>query len=425
MMIAGIETHPAVSNVVRRESRFVSAGRRLLERFALITFGFYHLPLFLNNYPTLGGGGFNEDGLAVRWGHVFTVPGIWIAQHLFHITGPMPRGSAGDNGDVSEEFARLLLCVVLGITGAIAWAIADRRRPSGEWTESALRLLLRYSIALGLTGYAVAKLFPQQFPPIAASVLERRVGDLTPMSLLWTFMQYSRAYAFAGGLVELLAVVLLCYRSTATLGALVCLVAMTNVALLNYAYGVPVKLYATMIVLSAAVLVLYDVRRVLDVFVRNRAVDASRESTVVQDLVSTRWRQAIKVVMVGSVMLSSVVAMAPTLRRSPVSVVEGTWNVDAASPPSRWRRLTVDAFGVTISTSGAALLRCRHTRTADATALSLQCSEGHRGELRSTRGGDTLHLEGTFDGAPVSVTATYVDRASYRLLRTPFRWIFD
>jgi hypothetical protein len=174
---------------VGRESRSLSAGRRLLERFALIAFGLYHLPLFLNNYPTLGGGGFSEDGLAVRWGRVFTVPGIWIARQLFHITGPMPRGSAGDNGDVSEEYARLLLCVVLGIAGAIAWTIADRRRPSREWTESALRLLLRYSIAIGLTGYAVAKLFPQQFPPITASVLERRVGDLTPMSLLWTFMQ--------------------------------------------------------------------------------------------------------------------------------------------------------------------------------------------------------------------------------------------
>ena len=405
--------------------RSVGVGRRLLERFALIAFGLYHLPLFLNNYPTLGGGGFNDDGLAVRWGHVFTVPGIWVARHLFHIAGPMPRGSAGDNGDVSEEYARLLLCVVLGIAGAIAWTIADRRRSPREWTESALRILLRYSIALGLTGYAVAKLFPQQFPPISASVLERRVGDLTPMSLLWTFMQYSRAYAFFGGLVELIAVVLLCYRPTATLGALVCLVAMTNVALLNYAYGVPVKLYATMIVISAAVLVLYDSRRLFDVFVRNRAVDASRESTVVQDLVPTRWRQAIKVVVVGSVMLSSVVAMAPTLRSSPASAVEGTWSVNAASPPMPWRRMTVDVFGVTIYTSGDSLLRCRRTRAADTSSLSLQCTEGHGGELRSTREGNTLHIEGTFDGAPVNVTATYVDRASYRLLRTPFRWIFD
>lgn len=398
---------------------------KLLERFALIAFGLYHLPLFLNNYPSLGGGGMSEDGLAVRWGHVFTVPGIWIARNVFQITGPMARGSRGDNGDVSEEFARLLLSVVLGIVGAIAWTIAARRRPSREWTESALRILLRYSIALGLTGYAVAKLLPQQFPPIAASVLERRVGDLTPMSLLWTFMQYSRAYAFFGGLVELIAVVLLCFRRTATLGALICLVAMTNVALLNYAYGVPVKLYATMIVLSAAVLVLYDSRRLFDVFVRNRAVEASRESTAVQDLVPTRWRQAIKIVVVGSVMLSSVVAMAPTLWPVPASAVEGTWRVNAANASNSWRRLTVDAFGVTISTSDAALLRCRRTPAADAMALSLQCAEGHAGELRTARERDTLQIEGTFDGVPVSVTATHVDRASYRLLRTPFRWIFD
>src|SRR5262245_11675988 len=191
MTPASIAAQPAVSNSTARESRSVSSGRRLLERFALIAFGLYHLPLFLNNYPSLGGGGFSQDGLAVRWGHVFTVPGIWVARHLFGITGPMERGSAGDNGDVSEEYARLLLSIAIGIAGAIVWTIAGRRRKSRDWTESALRILLRYSIALGLTGYAVAKLFPQQFPPIGAAVLERRVGDLTPMALLWTFMQYS------------------------------------------------------------------------------------------------------------------------------------------------------------------------------------------------------------------------------------------
>ena len=33
-----------------------SVTRRLLERFALIAFGLYHVPLFINNYPSLGGG---------------------------------------------------------------------------------------------------------------------------------------------------------------------------------------------------------------------------------------------------------------------------------------------------------------------------------------------------------------------------------
>lgn len=74
---------------------------------------------------------------------------------------------------------------------------------------------------------------------------------------------------------------------------------------------------------------------------------------------------------------------------------------------------------------GDTVLRCRRTQPADTAALSLQCAGGHGGELRATRDGGTLRLEGTFDGAPVSATATYFDRASYPLLRTPFRWIFD
>ena len=228
-----------------------SLARRVLERFGLIAFGLYHLPLFLNNYPSLGGGGFSDTGLSAAWGHVFTPPGVWVARHVFHMTGPMRSAYQGDNGDVGEEFGRLLLSVVIAIIGAAIWTFADRRRPRSRWVGPALHTGLRYAIALGLTSYGIAKLLPMQFPPIRTSQLEQRVGDLSPMSLLWTFMQYSRPYAFFGGAMEMLAVVLLCFRRTATLGALVCLAVMTNVALLNLAYGVPVKLYSIMIVASA------------------------------------------------------------------------------------------------------------------------------------------------------------------------------
>jgi membrane protease YdiL (CAAX protease family) len=283
--------------------------RRLLERFALIAFALYHLPLFLNNYPSLGGGGFNDDGLAPRWGHVFTPPGIWVARHVFHLAGAMPRGMQGDNGDVAEEFGRLLLCVVIGLAGALVWTFADRRKPRAAWVPETLRVLLRYSIALGLISYGVAKILPMQFPPLREGVLGRRVGDLSPMALLWTFMEYSRPYAFFGGLMECVAVALLCVRRTATLGALVCLAVMTNVALLNYAYDVPVKLYSTMIVVSAAVLVLYDVRRLTAVLVMEHTVPAPTNRSIFHERIPAGGRWAIKLVLVGSVTLSSVVAM--------------------------------------------------------------------------------------------------------------------
>ncbi len=291
------------------------AARRWLERCALVAFALYHLPLFLNNYPSLGGGGFNDTGLAVRWGHVFTPPGVWVARHVFHMNGPMPGAYQGDNGDVGEEFGRLLLAVVLGAIAAAIWTTVDRRSPRANWVGDALQVLLRYSIALGLISYGIAKILPQQFPPISNATLERRVGDLSPMSLLWTFMEYSRPYAIFGGVMELLAVLLLCFRRTATLGALVCLAVMTNVALLNLAYGVPVKLYSLMMVVSSALIVLYDTPRLWAFFVRGRAVPAPRSSALPLQRIPAAARGSIKLALVGSVLVSSLVAMWPTLHR--------------------------------------------------------------------------------------------------------------
>ena len=305
------QSHDDASNASHVETRGVA--HRSVERFALIAFALYHVPLLLNNYPSLGGGGFNDTGLAVRWGHVFTPAGVWVAHHIFHIAGPMPNGYRGDNGDVAEEFGRLLLAVVIGLLAAGCWTIADRRRPRASWVPESLRVLLRYSIALGLASYAIAKLLPMQFPPLRGPILEQRVGDLSPMALLWTFMEYSRPYAFFGGLMEMVAVLLLCFRRTATLGALTCLAVMVNVALLNWAYGVPVKLYSTMLALSAAVLVVYELPRLTAFFLRNAPVPPESNESFIHDRVPTRVRWTLKLLLVGSVCVSSLVAMESAL----------------------------------------------------------------------------------------------------------------
>ena len=416
--------------------------RRLAERFALIGFGLYHLPLFLNNYPHLGGGGMRESGLAISWGHVFTPPGIWVAHHVFHLAGPMPNGSRGDNGDVAEEFGRLLIAVIIAAVGAVVWTLADRRKPGARWTGDALKLLLRFSIALGLTSYAIAKVLPVQFGPgtISTLGLEQRIGEMRPMSLLWTFMMYSRPYAFFGGVMELAVVVLLCFRRTATLGAVLCLAVMTNVALLNYAYGVPVKLYSTMIVLSAAVLLLYDARRLWAVFVTNDSVPRVERAAFYDRI--PRWLQwTTKGVLVGSVFASSTVAMAGSLDARPRAsgsagnAVEGAWRVTTfdveprraptTAPPSPWLRMFVQGGMVAIRLATDSLVYCRRSTTPDARTLSFACAGEHRGEFRGSRDGDVLQLSGTVDSMPVLVQARALHPTDYSLLRWRFRWIDD
>ena len=411
---------------------------RLAERFALIGFGLYHIPLFLNNYPSLGGGGMREEGLAISWGHVFTPPGIWVAHHVLHVAGAMPNGYRGDNGDVAEEFGRLLIAVVIAAVVAVGWTWADRRKAGGRWVSDALQLLLRYSIALGLTSYAIAKIFPVQFGSgaISALGLEQRLGEMRPMSLLWSFMMYSRPYALFGGVMELAVVLLLCFRRTATLGALLCLAVMTNVAILNYAYGVPVKLYSTMIVLSAAVLVLYDARRLWRVFVANRPV-ARVERPAFYDRIP-RWVQwTTKGALVGSVFASSIAAMSPsraaatTAAASLADSAAGTWKVTAFEIDARgtsgapWLRLFVQERAVAMRFASDSLAFCRRNSAPDAHALSFACPGEHRGDLRWSRAGDVLQLVGTLDGATVRVRATALRPSDYALLSWRFRWIDD
>lgn len=414
-------------------------ARRLAERFALIAFGLYHLPLFLNNYPSLGGGGFGE-GLAVSWGHIFTRPGIWLARILFHMPGPMPGASDGDNGDVGEEFARLILAVAIGVVAAIGWTIADRKRPQPRWTEGALRVLLRYSIALGLISYAIAKILPQQFPPLTAFNYETRVGELAPMRLLWHFMQYSRPYNFFGGLMECVAIAFLCFRRTATLGALVTIAVMTNVALMNYAYDVPVKLYATMMVVSASVLALYDAKRLLAVFVTNRTAEASPQPTLLEGRMPGALRWAIKIALVGSVTVSSIVAFQGLSRArvTPTAGIAGAWGVtsfmrdanatDATAGPT-WRRIIVDNNSIAVRLENDAMLRCRLATPLEASAaaatIAFSCGRNRTGELRWTVLGTELQLDGTLAGVKTTMTARRLDEKDYPLMRGGFRLIFD
>ncbi|HEX7837090.1 MAG TPA: hypothetical protein VF469_06475 [Kofleriaceae bacterium] len=413
-------------------------ARRLLGRFALLAFGLYHVPLLLNNYPSLGGGGFSHDGLASSWGHVFGQVGVWVARHVFGVTGDLTEGLGGDVSDTVGEYCRLLVGVVIAAVAAVIWTLADRRRPRARWVEDALHVLLRYAIVLGLASFGVEKLYPVMFGELPATTLEQRVGELTPMALLWAFMSYSRIYTVFAGIMELVVVVLLCFRRTALLGALVGISVMLNVALMNYSYNVGLKLYSTSIVLAAVVLVLYDARRLLDLFVLRRPVPAAPARPPFRSRRLNQARWIVKIVCVGGVIVSSAVVMRDRVARrtaDEASPLYGTWEVTSfvaggreqaqTAEPTRWRRLSWWRGRAAVRREDDALVFCGATLDAAAQTVSVKCPAQRDGLVRWTRRGDELRLDGTLDGAPVTVTLERRAEAALPLLKTPFRWTID
>jgi hypothetical protein len=308
--------------------------------------------------------------------------------------------------------------------------MADRRRPGARWVEGSLRVMLRYSIALGLVSYAIAKLLPQQFPPLTPMGYETRVGELSPMGLLWTFMRYSRPYSLFGGVMESVAIVLLCFRRTATLGALVTAAVMTNVALMNLAYDVQVKLYAIMLVVSAAVLIAYDLPRLLRVFVTNTAVPAARQPTLFEGRLPESVRWGLKILLVGSVALSSVSEFRSLAAPTPaVAAVSGAWGLSSFSldrPNAKaWRRIIVDGDRLVVRLDDDSLMYCRLSGAASLSGMPFVCGRDRAGDLTWTRSGDQWRLTGTFGGATLAASARRLDDRDYPLMRGGFHVIYD
>jgi hypothetical protein len=124
-----------------------------------------------------------------------------------------------------------------------------------------------------MLGYGMAKTFTtgNQFAPPDVSQLLKTYGDSSPMNLVWTMMGTSRAYTFFAGSGEVVGGLLLLWRRTTTVGALVTFGVMANVVMLNFCYDVPVKLYSTHLTVMAVFLFVADAPRLANLLFWNRA----------------------------------------------------------------------------------------------------------------------------------------------------------
>ena len=170
----------------------------------------------------------------------------WVATHVFHITGApatyfRDRQRRHDAAIYSQP--------------AVRGGCRRARRPYGRSSIADARTTGRSARGYGcwsaitwrsrLFGYGFVKIVPLQFQRTLLFKMMEPYGDFSPMGVLWSFMGASLPYVIYSGCAEVLGGILLLFRRTTTLGALVSFAVMLNVAVLNYCYDVPVKLYST------------------------------------------------------------------------------------------------------------------------------------------------------------------------------------
>ena len=196
-----------------------------------------------------------------------------VATRLFHVSAEAATYHRTGSGDTALQYMDVFLSFVAALCGTAIWSMLDRRRDQYVILHSWLRLLIRYFMALMLLSYGFSKVFLLQFPENSLIRLGQEYGTFSPMGVVWSFMGASAAYTIFSGLAEVTGGVLLYFRRTTALGALVTFGVMTNVVALNYCYDIPVKIHSTHYLLMSAFLLAPDFHRLMNVFLLNRAAE--------------------------------------------------------------------------------------------------------------------------------------------------------
>ncbi|HEY5371926.1 MAG TPA: hypothetical protein VIJ75_23330 [Hanamia sp.] len=195
---------------------------------------------------------------------------IWFGKNFLHLS-KLEKIQMTGSGDTTYDDVSVLVILILSVILSIIIAVADRKRKNYQQLYLFTIVLARYFVAFTMLVYGFAKIFEGQFPALGYYSLEKKFGDMSPMGVLWSFMSTSRAYTFFGGLMEVTGGVLLLFRRTKTLGALIALAVMTNVAILNFAYDVPVKIFSTHIVLLCFFILTYEWKKLYNFFILHQA----------------------------------------------------------------------------------------------------------------------------------------------------------
>lgn len=280
---------------------------------------------------------------------------LWMGKEVLEITYDFPIAFNG-SGDRTYDYIRNLLIMLAAVIGCTGWTLLDRQRRDYRTLFYWLTVIMRYYLAVVMFGYGFAKVFKTQFPDLRLERLLTTYGDSSPMGLVWNFMGYSWSYnVFTGG-AEVLGGLLLLFRRTTTLGALVVIGVMSNVAMLNFSYDVPVKLYSVNLLLIALFLLTKDIQRLVDFFILNRPAPAVDLMPPYSDKRIDRARWVVKTLFIGYVLftsISQVIELQKTRGNPPVPPLYGIYdaqifirNGDTLAPvltdPTRWRKLLID-----------------------------------------------------------------------------------
>ena len=388
-----------------------SVATRLAFRFSFVFLLLYNFPFPLTFVPKVG------DFLVKPWQWI--VPPVATA--LFGVKADvLPNGS----GDTTWNYVQLFLMIAIAAVVALVWSLLSRAT-SHPRLHYWMRVYVRFALAMWMITYGAVKVIPSQFPAPGLGRLLQPFGEASPMGLLWTFMGASVAYNVFTGMGEMIGGLLLTMRRTTLAGALISAAVMTHVAVLNFCYDVPVKLFSCVLIFMALFLIAPDAQRLVALF----AAPSPRMAW---------WKIALRTAVVVAFVAYSLRGAQRAREEygdlSPRSPLRGIWTVQEMTvdgvdqPPlltngQRWRRMIFDhKLGMSIQLVSDERVGYRIDLSPH--YFTLRKRDAWLSTFSYQRPNpQTLIVDGTMDGKKIHATLLRDDEKEFLLTSRGFHWI--
>jgi hypothetical protein len=367
---------------------------------------------------------------------------VWFAANVLHPAKPITIFTNG-SGDTTYDYVLLLFIVIAAIIGTILWTLVDRKARNYNNLFYWLTVIVRYYVAITMITYGCVKIIKLQFPGPSPDRLMQPFGSASPMGLAWTYMGYSTGFNYFTGMAELSCGLLLFFRKTATLGAIVGLVVAGNIMAINYAFDVPVKLLSTILVAMCLYLLSKDAIRLINFFFLNKVAQPANLGPHTfkkrcKNITLTTVKYILVIYTIGMNFYGDVQAMSQYGDKAKKPPLYGIYNVqsfvrnnDSIAPlktdTTRWDKMSISYSGsarlVMMNDSSKrynfVIDTVKHTIIMNTYADTV--NKAYYTYSQPTK--DMLLLKGKFKKDSLNISLKKYDLNKFLLLRRGFHWV--
>lgn len=364
-----------------------------------------------------------------------------VGVKILGITQELSTAPTG-SGDKWYDWANNATFLLVALFITIVWSALDHKRPSYRILNKWFMLFVSYYLMSHMLSYGISKVFYLQFRPPGLERLFHTYGHSSPMSLMWTFMGYSKSYTVFAGVSEVIAGILLIFRRTRVLGGLATFGVMFNVFMMNMSYDIPVKLFSFQLTIMGLLIVLMDYQRLLSLFVFNQV---TMPETVHQPIFQTRRSQRILAVcqflIVAFLLILYTLVSMGNLKQygenRPKPALYGIYEVDKfikngkMVPPLltdtiRWNRLLIDypkRVSVMMMDDSYQRYVVKTDTIKQEMTFSTRKDTVNKYVMKFERKGKDLKLSGIFKKDTLKIQFKHYPLKNFLLLNRGFHWV--